>query len=81
MNTDAREVYRAVKVSSVIASVEVDRTSSLGQAIDSGNTELAADILQLDKLPLGKGRIKLNMDDGKSWTVDYHRKCVSSDDS
>ena len=81
MNTDARDVYHAVKVSSVIASVGVDRTSSLGQAIDSGNMELAADILLLDKLPMGKGRIKLNMDDGKSWTVDYHRKCVSSDDS
>ena len=71
-----REVYRAIKISPLIASIGVDGTSNLGQAITSGDMELAGEILQLNQLPHGKGEIKLNMDDGTIWTVDYNRKKV-----
>ena len=76
IDLDAREVYRAIKISPLIASIGVDRTSNLGQAITSGDMELAGEILQLNQLPHGKGKIKLNMDDGTIWTVDYNRKKV-----
>ena len=74
---DAREVYHAVKVSSIIYSIGVDRASSLGQALDSGNFERARDILQLNEPPNGKGRIIVNMDNGNSWTVNYVRQHIT----
>ena len=73
---EREEFYHAVKMSSVISTVDLDEHSTLGRALDSENVELAVEILQLGKLPAGKGVIELKID-GAIWKVDYERKSVS----
>ena len=77
--TSAQELYDAVKMSSIISSVGVDRASPLGQALWSGDLSRAAEILLLHPSPSGKETVTLHMLDN-TWSVNYDRKCVAEKD-
>ena len=74
------EFYCGVKMSPIIASIEIDSASSLGKALWSNNMKEAEDILLLHHLPTGEGHIDVIMGDD-AWTVNYangtiHKKGV-----
>ena len=52
--------YAGIKSSSVIKVLEIDNTTSLGQALWAGNMEEAADILQLHQPPLGNKTLTIH---------------------
>ena len=74
------DLYCGIKMSSIIANIEVCRTSPLGQALWSNNMKEAEDILQLHIPPTGEGRKELHMS-GNTWVIDYVRGCIEEIDS
>ena len=73
------EIYSGIKQSSIIACIEIDSTTSLGQALWAGNMEEAAEILQLHQPPVVDKTLIIHMS-GNTWTVNYRTKCVLEDD-
>ena len=71
--------YAGVKNSPIIASIEIDSTTSLGQALWAGNMEEAAEILQLHQPPVVGKTLTIYMS-GNTWTVNYRTKCVLESD-
>ena len=72
------EIYSGVKQSPIIDSIEIDSTTSLGQALWAGNMEEAAEILQLHQPPVVDKTLTIHMS-GNTWTVNYRTKCVLED--
>ena len=70
------EFYYAIKVSRIIAGIEVNNGSPLGHALISSNMKLAEDLLQLHISPNGYDRVELNVDGDKFWEVDYDNKRI-----
>ena len=73
------EVYSGIKQSPIISHIEIDSTTSLGQALWAGNMEEATEILQLHQPSVVEKTLTLHMS-GNTWTVDYRTKCVLEDD-
>ena len=71
--------YAGIKNISVIKVLEIDNTTSLGQALWAGNVEEAAEILQLHQPPLGNNTLTIHMS-GNKWRVDYRAKCIKEMD-
>ena len=74
------DFYCGIKMSSIIANIEVCRTSPLGQALWSNNMKEAEDILQLHLPPTGEGRKELHMS-GNRWLIDYVRSRIEESDT
>ena len=72
--------YCGIKMSSIIKSIKVCRTSCLGQALWSNNMKEAEDILQLHIPPTGEGRKWLHMS-GNTWVIDYVSGCIKERDT
>ena len=77
MDTDPREFYGGIKRSPAIASIGIEGVSPLGQALINDSMKCASEILQLDQPPIAQGSIKVKVDDGATWTVDYTRKSIT----
>ena len=77
---NSADFYCGIKMSSIIKSIEICRTSRLGQALWSNNMKEAEDILQLHLPPAGEGRIDLHMS-GNTWVIYYVRKCIEERDA
>ena len=71
--------YAGVKNSPIIASIEIDSTTSLGQALWAGNMEEAAEILQLHQPPVVDKTLTIHMS-GNTWTVNYRTKHIQESD-
>ena len=74
------DFYHGVKISSIIASIEVCKSSFLEQALWSNNMKEVEDIMQLDRPPAGEGRKELHMS-GNTWVIDYVRGCIKESDA
>ena len=74
------DFYYGIKMSSIIASIEVCKSSCLGQALWSHSMKEAEDILQLHLPPTGEGRTDIHVS-GNTWVIDYARGCLKESDA
>ena len=71
--------YSGIKNSKLITSIVIDRTTSLGEALWSGNMEQAAEILQLNQPPQVVKILVIYMS-GNSWSTFCIDKTVTEND-
>ena len=71
--------YTSIKRSPIIQGISIDKTSSLGEALWSGNMEKAAEILELNQPPAVEKTLKIEMSNN-TWEVDYGARTVRETD-
>ena len=76
---DTSTFYTGIKRSPIVQRISIDRTSSLGEALWSGNMEEAAEILELNQPPAVEKTLKIKMSNN-TWEVDYGARKVSETD-
>ena len=76
---DTGTFYASIKRSPIIQHISIDRTSSLGEALWSGNMEEAAEILELNQPPAVEKTLKIEMSNN-TWEVDYGARTVRETD-
>ena len=76
---DTSELYYGLRMSNIIVSIEIPKTSRLGTALWENKMEEAMAVLQLKQPPCGKQRKDLRMS-GNSWTVDYVHGRIEDND-
>ena len=76
---DTSTFYASIKRSHIIQFILLDKTSSLGEALWSGNMEEAAEILKLNQPPAVEKTLKIKMSNN-TWEVDYGARKVHETD-
>ena len=71
--------YTSIKRSPIVQHISIDKTSSLGEALWSGNMEKAAEILELNQPPAVEKTLKIEMSNN-TWEVDYGARKVRETD-
>ena len=72
---DTSTFYASIRRSPIVQHISIDRTSSLGEALWSGNMEKAAEILELNQPPAVEKTLKIKMSNN-TWEVDYGARKV-----